>query len=132
MMLMLKCLFRFVATELATDIVITVGDVKFYLHKVQIQYSFCSCVQMILHISFASNVKCQIPLIKHFYISHLKDWVSVISFFFSIYTVSYPLTSVEVTKTVREFLAYTSIELVTADLYSLQSLHLIYVLSVSK
>jgi hypothetical protein len=28
-------LFRFVTTELATDIVITVGDVKFYLHKVQ-------------------------------------------------------------------------------------------------
>lgn len=27
-------LFRFVSTELATDIVITVGDVKFYLHKV--------------------------------------------------------------------------------------------------
>jgi hypothetical protein len=26
---------RFVTTELATDIVITVGDVKFYLHKVQ-------------------------------------------------------------------------------------------------
>lgn len=26
--------FRFVATELATDIVIIVGEVKFYLHKV--------------------------------------------------------------------------------------------------
>ena len=25
---------RYVATELATDIVINVGDVKFYLHKV--------------------------------------------------------------------------------------------------
>lgn len=27
-------LFRYVATELAMDIVINVGDVKFYLHKV--------------------------------------------------------------------------------------------------
>lgn len=27
--------FRYVATELATDMVIVVGDVKFYLHKVQ-------------------------------------------------------------------------------------------------
>jgi hypothetical protein len=27
-------LFRFVTTDLATDIVMTVGDVKFYLHKV--------------------------------------------------------------------------------------------------
>uniref|UniRef100_K3Z4L1 NPH3 domain-containing protein n=1 Tax=Setaria italica TaxID=4555 RepID=K3Z4L1_SETIT len=30
---MILMLFRFVTTELATDIVITVGDVKFYLHK---------------------------------------------------------------------------------------------------
>lgn len=29
-----NCISRFVATELATDIVINVGDVKFYLHKV--------------------------------------------------------------------------------------------------
>lgn len=29
--------FRYVATELATDMVISVGDVKFYVHKV---YSF--------------------------------------------------------------------------------------------
>lgn len=26
---------RYVATELATDIVVNVGDVKFYLHKVR-------------------------------------------------------------------------------------------------
>lgn len=26
--------YRYVATELATDIVVNVGDVKFYLHKV--------------------------------------------------------------------------------------------------
>lgn len=30
-----NCISRFVATELATDIVINVGDVKFYLHKVR-------------------------------------------------------------------------------------------------
>lgn len=28
-------IFRYVATELATDMVIAVGDVKFYLHKVR-------------------------------------------------------------------------------------------------
>lgn len=28
---------RFVATELATDIVISVGDAKFYLHKLPLQ-----------------------------------------------------------------------------------------------
>jgi hypothetical protein len=38
---MILMLFRFVTTELATDIVITVGDVKFYLHKVQAQSSSC-------------------------------------------------------------------------------------------
>ena len=31
-----KCMSRYVATELASDIVINVGDVKFYLHKVGI------------------------------------------------------------------------------------------------
>ena len=30
------CMSRYVATELASDIVINVGDVKFYLHKVRI------------------------------------------------------------------------------------------------
>ena len=41
-MLMLTAimLFRFVATELATDIVISIGDVKFYLHKVSISKCF--------------------------------------------------------------------------------------------
>jgi hypothetical protein len=33
-------LFRFVATELATDIVISIGDVKFYLHKVATSVCF--------------------------------------------------------------------------------------------
>lgn len=32
-------MFRYVATELATDIVVNVGDVKFYLHKVLIVIS---------------------------------------------------------------------------------------------
>lgn len=41
-MLMLTAimLFRFVATELATDIVISIGDVKFYLHKVATSVCF--------------------------------------------------------------------------------------------
>jgi len=39
-------LFRFVTTELATDIVITVGDVKFYLHKVQAHSSTCSLLSL--------------------------------------------------------------------------------------
>jgi hypothetical protein len=60
MMLMVKCVLRCVATELATDILITVGDVKFYLHKVQIHFSFCLCVQMFLRVIFASDVQFQV------------------------------------------------------------------------
>lgn len=33
-------MFRYVANELATDITVTVGDTKFYLHKVCIFSSF--------------------------------------------------------------------------------------------
>lgn len=32
------CVSRYVATELATDLVVNVGDVKFYLHKVYLTY----------------------------------------------------------------------------------------------
>jgi hypothetical protein len=64
---MFKCLLRFVSTELATDIVITVGDVKFYLHKVQIHFPFCPCVQMFIHIIFASSVQSQVRLIIFLY-----------------------------------------------------------------
>lgn len=32
--IMIICMCRYVATELATDIAVNVGDVKFYLHKV--------------------------------------------------------------------------------------------------
>jgi len=34
--------FRYVATELATDIAVNVGDVKVYLHKVWIWFIFIS------------------------------------------------------------------------------------------
>uniref|UniRef100_A0A453HE51 Uncharacterized protein n=1 Tax=Aegilops tauschii subsp. strangulata TaxID=200361 RepID=A0A453HE51_AEGTS len=46
---------RFVATELATDIVISIGDVKFYLHKVSTSYlynlllSCCDILRRIHH-----------------------------------------------------------------------------------
>lgn len=32
---MILFMFRYVATDLATDMIIRVGDIKFYLHKVQ-------------------------------------------------------------------------------------------------
>jgi len=31
--------YRYVATELATDVVVIVGDVKFHLHKVRVMNS---------------------------------------------------------------------------------------------
>lgn len=36
-------------TELATDIVVNVGDVKFYLHKVWIWFIFISVAVILLH-----------------------------------------------------------------------------------
>lgn len=41
--------FRYVVTELATDIVVNVGDVKFYLHKVWIWFIFISVAVILLH-----------------------------------------------------------------------------------
>lgn len=48
---------RYVATELATDIVINVGDVKFYLHKVGILFdlqlvaTLCNILPITMHMT---------------------------------------------------------------------------------
>lgn len=35
------CYLRYVSSDLATDVIVTIGDVKFYLHKVNnTQYLF--------------------------------------------------------------------------------------------
>ncbi|KAG8049104.1 hypothetical protein GUJ93_ZPchr0009g1350 [Zizania palustris] len=46
---------RFVATELATDIVITVGDVKFYLHKFPLLCKSCRLQTLVASTSEDSN-----------------------------------------------------------------------------
>ena len=46
---MILVYFRYVATELATDIAVNVGDVKFYLHKVWIWFIFISDAVILLH-----------------------------------------------------------------------------------
>lgn len=46
--------FRYVATELATDMVVSVGDVKFYVHKV---YSFQSVTKFCFFFQKFGNIK---------------------------------------------------------------------------
>lgn len=38
--LLFLAVYRYVATELATDVVVNVGDVKFFLHKVKFNLYF--------------------------------------------------------------------------------------------
>lgn len=71
-------MYRYVASELATDITITVGDVKFYLHKVCISFRSGKILIYGLSIVFECGVLARMHCIIPYMSSKLMPFVIVI------------------------------------------------------